>query len=86
MTRDPILSYEGFMSSAYKTSDLALASYLMMKELKLISASRVQGGRFEFIFDDPNQHAQSLAVEYVNSDFCRFDNHVRNLKKIIYKN
>jgi len=86
MSSSAILSYEGSMSSTYKTSDLALASYLMMKELRLISASRVQGGRFEFIFDDPDQRAQSLAVEYVNSDFCRFDNHVRNLKKIIYKN
>jgi len=69
----------------YITSDLALAGFLMMRGLKLLDASRISGGRFNFVFDDPNSEGTSLAVEYVNSEFCKFDNHVRNLKKIIYK-
>jgi len=69
----------------YTTSDLALAGFLMMRGLKLVDACRISGGRFKFEFEDPDNKGSSLAVEYVNSEFCKFDNHVRNLKKIIYK-
>ena len=37
----------------YRTSDLALAAFLVMRGLPLLSAKRIQG-RFEFIFDDKN--------------------------------
>tara|TARA_R110002012_G_scaffold208120_1_gene378206 strand:- start:285 stop:515 length:231 start_codon:yes stop_codon:yes gene_type:complete len=69
----------------YNTSDLPLAAYLMMKNLKLKNAKRSPGGKFEFIFFDPDEIAFSLALEFVNSDFCKFDNHLRSLKKILYK-
>jgi hypothetical protein len=68
----------------YVTSDLSLAAFLLMKGLKLKSASRGQGGKFIFSFDDPAGNGDKLAVEFVNSEFCEYDNHVRNLKKIIY--
>ncbi len=69
----------------YLTSDLPLAAYLMMKGIHLISAEKMPTGRFEFKFEDPKDLCQSLALEFVNSDFCKFDNHVRNLKKILYR-
>jgi hypothetical protein len=69
----------------YITSDLPLAAYLMMKGLKLKDARRSPGGKFEFIFFDPGETAFALALEFVNSEFCKFDNHLRSLKKILYK-
>jgi len=69
----------------YVTSDLSLAAFLMMKGYKLLSAGK-QGNRFEFIFEDKNNSANSHALEYVNSEFCKFDNHLRSLRKILYKN
>lgn len=70
----------------YKTSDLSIAAYLMMKGLKLVNATRAQNGQFMFEFDDPNSSAVRLAIEFTGSDFAVYDNHVRNLKKILYRN
>ena len=70
--------------SQYETSDLALAAYLTFKGLKLISAKKLQSGRFQFVIDDTNGEADSLSLEYFSSDFCRFDNQVRSLKKLLY--
>ena len=68
----------------YKTSDLALAAYITMKGLKLVSASKLPSGNFNFEIEDPDENAQSLAIEYVGSDFCQFDNKIRALKKLLY--
>ena len=70
--------------STYETSDLATAAYLHMKGLKLIKANSSSGGRFRFTFDDDGR-AESLAYEFINSECSKFDNHVRLLKKMIYK-
>ena len=68
----------------YKTSDLALAAYITMKGLKLVSASKLPSGNFNFEIEDPDGSAESLAIEYVGSDFSQFDNKVRTLKKLLY--
>ena len=70
----------------YKTSDIAIAAYLMMKGMKLIDARRLNNGRFHFEFDDPKNKGNKLAIEYVNSESAKFDSHVKNLKNIIFKN
>lgn len=70
----------------YKTSDLSIAAYLMMKGLKLIDAKRAQSGQFMFEFSDADGDAVRLAIEFTGSDFAVYDNHVRNLKKILYRN
>ena len=68
----------------YDTSDLALAAFLLMQGISLISAKKDASGKFKFTFDDSNVRAQDLAVQFVNSDFSKFDNHVRNLRKLMY--
>ena len=68
----------------YETSDLALASYLTFKGLLLVSAKKLPSGRFQFIIDDSKGIAEQLSLEYFSSDFCKFDNQVRSLKKLIY--
>ena len=70
----------------YKTCDLSIAAFLMMKGLKLSNAFRAPNGQFMFEFDDPANQGQQLAIEFMNSELAVYDNHVRNLKKILYKN
>ena len=69
----------------FDTSDIGIAAYVMMKGLRLKSASRGPGGRFRFIFEDPNDLGQKYAVDYVNSESARFDANMKNLKNILYK-
>ena len=69
----------------YKTSDIAIAAYLMMKRMTLIDARRLNNGRFHFEFDDPNDAGNKYAIEYVNSESAKFDSHIKNLKNIIFK-
>jgi hypothetical protein len=71
--------------NTYETSDLATAAYLHMQGLKLLKAEASHSGRFQFSFDNNDNNAESLAYEFINSDCSKFDNHVRLLKKMIYK-
>lgn len=68
------------------TSDLSLAAFLTMRGLSLLQCSKTATGKFEFVFEDPESKAPGLSMNYLNSDFCKFDNHVRTLKKMLYKN
>lgn len=68
----------------YSTSDIGIAAYLQLKGLKLKECKRQENGKFHFSFDDPQQICQSLSLEFLESDFCKFDNNVRNLKKILF--
>jgi len=70
----------------YKTSDLSIAAYLMMKGLKLVDAKRGPTGQFLFEFSDPDGKGVQLAIEFTGSACAVYDNHVRNLKKILYRN
>tara|TARA_Y100000310_G_scaffold345623_1_gene467415 strand:- start:401 stop:628 length:228 start_codon:yes stop_codon:yes gene_type:complete len=69
----------------YTTSDLPVAAFLMMRGLSLVRADRGMG-RFIFELEDPDDRAANLAIEYLNSDFCKFDNYIRNLKSVLYQN
>ena len=69
----------------YETSDIAIAAYLMVNGYKLLQCMRQSDGKFYFEFSDPAGAAFSHAVEYVHSDCSKFDNHIRNLKKLLYK-
>ena len=68
----------------YITSDIAISAYLMLKGLKLLSASRESTGKFRFEFLDSESKAHGLAVEYIGSEMCTFDTHLKNLKKLLY--
>jgi len=68
----------------YTTSDLPLAAFLMMRGLKLVSAGR-SGNKFEFILEDPDNLGNSLTIEYINSEFGKFDTYLRSLKKMLYR-
>lgn len=70
----------------YITSDIAIAAFLMMKGMRLISATRERNGRFRFEFDNTKNEADKFAVAFVNSESAKFDAHVKNLKNILFKN
>lgn len=72
-------------TNTYETSDIAVAAYIMMRGLKLKSATRDQRGRFKFIFFDDGNVGQEHAVDFVNSEAAMFDAHIKNLKNILYK-
>jgi len=69
----------------YKTSDIGIAAFIMMKGLKLIEAKRSQSGRFSFVFEDINDLGNSYAVDYLNSESAKFDANMKNLKNILFK-
>ncbi len=69
----------------YKTSDIGIAAFIMMKGLKLIEAKRSQSGRFSFVFEDTNDLGNSYAVDYLNSESAKFDANMKNLKNILFK-
>ena len=69
----------------FETSDIGIAAYVMMKGLRLANATRGPGGRFKFVFDDPNSLGGKYAVDYVNSESAKFDANMKNLKNILYK-
>lgn len=68
----------------YETSDLALAGYLTLKGLKLLSAQKTSTGRFRFVIDDSDGRAESLAIDFFSSEFSEYDNKIRSLKKLLY--
>ena len=68
----------------FTTSDIGIAAYLQLKGIKLKECKRLESGKFHFSFLDPVQECPSLSIEFLDSEFCKFDNNVRNLKKILF--
>jgi len=69
----------------FETSDLALAAYLHMKGIPIVKADASNSGKFKFIFDNTGDQCDALSYVFINSECAKFDNHVRMLKKMIYK-
>ena len=69
----------------YETSDLALAAYLLMKGLKLFSATKESGGKYLFRINDPEGIATGYEIDFINSDCAIYDHHLRSLRTILKK-
>jgi hypothetical protein len=67
----------------YTTSDIGIAAYLQMLGFKLLQCHRLNGGRFHFEFENIEE-CKRHSIEFLSSDFCKFDNNVRNLKKLLF--
>ena len=70
--------------NTYETADLAFAAFLCMRGFRLISAKKLQGGKFSFVFDDPTSTAAAMQSQFLASEFPIFDNFIKILKKRIY--
>ena len=68
----------------YTTSDIGIAAYIQLRGVKLLECKRLESGKFYFKFANESQNCQQLSLEFLESDFCKFDNNVRNLKKILF--
>ena len=68
----------------FTTSDIGIAAFLQLRGVKLVECRRLETGKFHFAFEDSEQKCQMLSLEFLDSDFCKFDNNVRNLKKILF--
>ena len=77
-------SYQG---DSFRTSDIALAAFLMTRGLKLVRAGRdgeKRNGLHFYIFEDPEKKVPDLSIEFANSAEAAFDASMRKLKKIVY--
>ena len=75
---------EQTQDTTFKTSDIGIAAYLQLQGFRLISCRRLDTGKFFFEFSDPDDQCKIKSLEFLESDFCKFDNNVRNLKKILF--
>ena len=70
--------------NTFVTSDIGIAAYLQLRKFRLIECKRLSSGKFFFCFEDPNAECPQRSLEFLESEFCKFDNNVRNLKKILF--
>ena len=70
--------------NTFTTSDIGIAAYLRLKGVKLLKCKRLESGKFYFEFEDDTDSCQTMSLEFLESDFCKFDNIVRNLKKVLF--
>ena len=68
----------------FVTSDIGIAAYLQLLSFKILKCTRLDSGKFYFEFLDENEECKIKSLEFLESDFCKFDNNVRNLKKILF--
>lgn len=66
----------------FEISDIAVAAFLLMKGLKLNSAEN-RGGKYNFVFADPEKLASKFCLEYINSDCQQFDSYMRVLRTMV---
>jgi hypothetical protein len=70
--------------NTFKTSDLSLSAYLSMMGLKIIKAEKDSNNKFIFEFEDPEDLAKNYSISFLKSDFIKYDNSLRNLKRMLY--
>jgi len=71
-------------AQVFTTSDIGIAAYLQLTGKRLVVCKRLETGKFFFEFEDPEGVCKEDSLQFLSSDFCRFDNNVRNLKKILF--
>ena len=68
----------------FVTSDIGIAAFLQLKGYRILECKRQPSGKFFFKFEDKESTAAQSSIHFLESDFCKFDNNVRNLKKILF--
>jgi hypothetical protein len=66
----------------YVTSDIGVASFLMLRGCVLLSASHGSRG-YNIEFENSSGECEKFALEYMNSDFIRYDMYSKNLRLMI---
>lgn len=68
----------------YSTTDLAFAAFLMLKGIQLLRKEE-KNKKAVFVFDDTVDLCEHFLVVFANSEFQKYDAHVRSLKKLVHK-
>lgn len=69
------------VSSIFETADLGTAAFLVTMGCRLLSAG-TDRGRYSFVFEDHDK-CKELAVQYISSEFSKFDSALKNLRNLI---
>jgi len=70
--------------NTYKTHDMAIAAFLLMRGKKILNASvDPHSGKYIFIFDDSDSNAKSLSLEFLSSECFLYDSFIRMLRGMI---
>lgn len=64
------------------TDDLALSAYLKIKGYRLIKSEQ-RGVKNLFTFELNGKNVQQLKMNFVNSEFIKYYNEIKNLKKLM---
>ena len=64
------------------TDDLAFSAYLKMKGYQIIKLNQNKS-KSSFTFAVDGEDAKCLKMEFVNSEFLKYYNEFRNLKKLL---
>ena len=79
---------ESEVSTEFRTTDLGIAAYLAAgQHLDLLQIETDSGGRAVFVFEDPQNRGQELAVAYLTRDAvvpgARFHHQLRALRRML---
>jgi len=66
----------------YTTSDIGLASYILLSGGKLLSVAKGRSG-YEISFDDSDDKCLNFSVQYLNSEFTKYDMYSKNLRLLL---
>lgn len=71
--------------STWDTTELNIAAFLHYNGKNIISAKETNG-KYIFVFNNPKSQkkCEELEIEFLNSEFIRYENSMRTIKKIIY--
>ena len=67
------------------TNDLGFAAYLIVKKNMKLVDHPIKDNVFKFKFDISDDELNLLYLEYVSTDFCKFDRTVKWLRKLLNK-
>jgi len=72
--------------NVFQTSLLSEAAYMNMKNLRIVRSFKGSSGETVFEFEDPSALGEELRIEYINSDFAKFDDSIRKMRSLIKSN
>jgi hypothetical protein len=67
----------------YVSNDLSFTAFLLLRGAKLITAKKL-GALFTFTLQLNGESARILHLEYINSEFPKFDSQIKELKKVMF--
>ena len=71
----------GKTGTDYKTNDLAVAAYLLMRGKKLLDTSvEPITGKYVFLFEDSDNNARAIAIQFLSSECFIYDSYIRMLR------